>query len=315
MTPHHAHIEPTTLCNLQCRSCNNDGLPPRRRGHLSLSALKSLIEKNRFLKDVSLIGLGEPLLNPELADMAAYLHEEGIVARTGTNGMNLHKADLEKLLSSVVELVVSFDSADEQSFHEIRQGADFKQIIKNVEKAVAVKKKHGLPVLLSFQTVISKKNFHLLEEIPPLASAVGVDKMRFSAAVQYNPHTEHTENNPAYEKIRERIKSLGKNAEEEIPKENLKNNLKSLCDHYKLEFSFSGFDPRFRECWWPGKGIFITFDGYLTPCCMRMDPDVFNFGNLFHQSFEEIRQGDKYSRFLKFFEHGRCPEICNECPL
>ena len=119
----------------------------------------------------------------------------------------------------------------------------------------------------------------------------------------------------ASEKIRERIESLKKTPDEEISGKNLKYNLKSLCDHYKLEFSFSGFGPRFRECWWPEKGVFITFDGYVTPCCMRMDPDVCNFGNLFHQSFEEIRQGDKYSCFLKSFERGHCPEICKECPL
>lgn len=313
--PHHAHIEPTTLCNLKCQSCSNEGISSQRKGRLTLANLKKIVKKNRFLTDVSLIGLGEPLLNPEIADMAAYLKEEGIVSRTATNGMNLHKVDLAKLLRSIEELVISFDSNEKDSFQRLRSGADFEKIVKNIKMAVNMKRTNNLPVVFSFQTVISKNNLDRLAYIPPLARELGIDKMRFSAVVQYNPDYNFKNINEDYRKARERIQSFQEPFCGDGLEIGLQDQLKSICDSNQLQFSFSGFEPRFKECWWPGKGIFITYDGYITPCCMRMDPSVFNFGNLFQQSFDELRRGERFNSFINSFKNNLCPWICKECPV
>lgn len=313
--PYHAHIEPTTLCNLKCRSCNNEGLASQRRGHLTPANLRKLIEGNRFLTDVSLIGLGESLLNPEIAGMALYLKEEGIRARTCTNGMNLHKIDLEKLLGSIDELVISFDASEKDLFQRLREGADFEKIVENVKMAVDMKRARNLSVTLSFQTVISKENIDSLADIPPFARELGMDKMRFSAAVQYNPDYKSASINEDYRRIRKRIQSVQGPFRDDKLEIRLRDQLKSICGMNGLEFSFSGSSPRFLECWWPGKGIFITYDGFATPCCMRMDPTVFNFGNLFESSFDEIRRGELFKNFMDSFKNNLCPDICRECPI
>lgn len=312
--PHHAHIEPTTLCDLKCRSCVNEGLPAARKGHLALSDLKKIIEQNPFLKDISLIGLGEPMLNPELPDMAYYLKNKGLQTRTGTNGMNLHKVNLEKLLSSVDELVVSFDSDEKNSFESIRTGSDFGQITGNIKKISRLKKSRKLSFILSFQTVISKENLSRINRIPPLAKSLGADKVRFSAAVQYNPVYGSKTKEMDYEKIRGRIRSLQNEDNASELEKQIENKLKSICQELELQFSFSGFKPRYKDCWWPGNGIYVTYDGFVTPCCMRMNPAVLNFGNLFHQPFDEIKKGNEYTDFIDSFNLGSCHPVCKECP-
>lgn len=312
MYPYHAHIEPTTICNLKCVSCSNQSVPESRKGHLTLLELKELVEKNPFIQDVSLLGLGEPLLNPEIVEMAIYLHNRGIQSRIATNGMNLNSVDLEKLLPSIDELIISFDSNEQNSFEEIRKGADFKKIVKNIKEIVNIKKSKRLSLTVSLQTIISKMNIDRLDQIPPLAGELGIDKMRFSPAVQYNPEYNGKKNNGNYKEVRNRIKSIqGPNKKFANL---MRNKLESLCYRHNLAFGFAGFSPRFKDCWWPGKGIFITYDGYVTPCCMRMDPALLNFGNLFHQSFESIMEGDEYRRFINSYKKNSCPEICRECP-
>jgi len=312
--PYHAHIEPTTLCNFKCESCTNEMIPASRRGHLTLRDLRKLVEKNVFLKDISLIGLGEPLLNPEIGTMLAYLKDRGIPTRTATNGMILDQVDLGKILANVDELIISFDSDERESFEVMRKGANFDRIVSNVQKAAHLKKTRRIPVTLSLQTVISRTNLPRLSFLPPLAKKMGMDKIRFSSAVQYNPNYRCGNENDAYGKIRRRIRSIQGDPREQDLAPGLKNSLQSICDALGLQFSFSGFSPRYQKCWWPAKGIFITYDGFVTPCCMRMDPTVLNFGNLFQQTFDEIRDGDAFEDFMRSFRQGLCPEICKECP-
>ncbi|MDA8233932.1 MAG: radical SAM protein [Clostridia bacterium] len=113
--PVHAHIEPSTLCNLRCVSCPNIFLPPERKGVMSLDRFREILDKMLFLKDISLLGLGEPLINPDLLNMAREARMRGITARTVTNGMLLNKIDLESLVGYFDEFVISFVQTNEQT--------------------------------------------------------------------------------------------------------------------------------------------------------------------------------------------------------
>jgi MoaA/NifB/PqqE/SkfB family radical SAM enzyme len=67
------------------------------------------------------------------------------------------------------------------------------------------------------------------------------------------------------------------------------------------------------RCQWPFHGCNITWDGFVSPCCLQPDPDLLNFGNLFESDFEMIWQSSSYRDFRARVKADREP-ICVECP-
>ncbi len=312
--PYHAHIEPTTYCNIKCENCINDTVQVERRGHLSINTLKDILKMMPFIRDISLLGLGEPLMNPEILDMLEFIKSEGIACRIATNGMLLDKIDIMKLLNSIDQCIISFDAATKEKFEEIRKGSDFDRIIKNIKGLVEKRNKNRLSTEISLHTVITKNNLEEVLSIPEVAAKLGIDRLRFVMAVQYTQWSvvsgQWSENLEPRPQIPD-PKILIHDAE--IEKE-LMRTLNDRCERYNLGFSFTTSEKKFQTCWWPNGGIYVTYDGFITPCCLRMDPVVYNFGNIFKNSVDEIFSGEKYQGFRMSFKEGRVPDICSTCP-
>jgi radical SAM protein with 4Fe4S-binding SPASM domain len=71
--------------------------------------------------------------------------------------------------------------------------------------------------------------------------------------------------------------------------------------------------PKRRACTFLDGQPFITWDGYLTPCCLRPNPTVFNFGNVLTDGLKAVMQGEKYQSFITSMKEGKFPEICQGC--
>lgn len=297
--PYHAHIEPTTYCNLECENCINGTVPKERMGHLSITALKYILNMIPSIKDISLLGLGEPLMNPELPNMLEFIKSRDIVRRIATNGMLLDKIDTVRLLNSLDQCIISFDAATKEKFEEVRKGSDFDRIVRNIKGLVEVRNKNKISAEIFFHTVITKNNLVDVVDIPEMAAELGVDKVRFVMAVRYTLQIPNPE-----------FQISNRDLERE-----LMNSLSDKCKRYNLGFSFTTSEKKFSTCWWPNGGIYVTYDGFITPCCLRMDPSVYNFGNIFKDSIDVIFNGEKYQGFRRDFKEGRAPDICSNCPV
>ncbi len=67
----------------------------------------------------------------------------------------------------------------------------------------------------------------------------------------------------------------------------------TIIDNQRSKFEVKGLSvehksiiKRKKTYHWPFTSCFLTCDGYVTPCCIRQDPSVFNFGNIFKMPFE-----------------------------
>jgi MoaA/NifB/PqqE/SkfB family radical SAM enzyme len=318
--PHHAHIEPTTYCNLRCENCINDTVGAERRGHLSLAVLEDILKMMPFIKDISLLGLGEPLMNPELLNMLEFIRSRDIVCRIATNGMLLDKIDVEKLLNCLNQCIISFDASTKDLFEDIRKGSDFDRILKNIKTLVETRNRNKISTGILLHTVITKKNLEDVKDIPEIAAKLDVDKVRFVMAVQYAQGARGKGNNPLNPPLLRGTKGVvipdpsllihDLELEGELMKI-----LNDRCKRYNLEFSFTTSEKKFSTCWWPNGGIYITYDGFVTPCCLRMDPLIYNFGNIFEDSLDKVFHGEKYQGFKRDFREGRMPDICANCPI
>jgi radical SAM protein with 4Fe4S-binding SPASM domain len=289
-------------------------VPSGRLGHLSIDTLKDILSWMPFIKDISLLGLGEPLMNPEILNMLSLIKSRNIACRIATNGMLLDRIDMERLLNSLEECIISFDAVTKTIFEEIRRGSDFDKVIQNVKDMVNIRDRKKILSKISLHTVITKNNLKEVLDIPEIAVELGVDKVRFVMAVQYtqwsvvsSQWSENPEPRPQIPDPKILIHDT------ELERE-LMNTLSERCKRYNLRFSFTSSEKKFHTCWWPKGGIFVTYDGFITPCCLRMDPSVYNFGNIFKDSVDKILSGEKYQGFRRDFREGRVSEICSNCP-
>ena len=60
---------------------------------------------------------------------------------------------------------------------------------------------------------------------------------------------------------------------------------------------------------------YVTFDGYLTPCCVRPNRHVFNLGNIASSRFEEVWNGSAAREFRNTHLQRTPNKVCDQCPL
>ena len=79
--------------------------------------------------------------------------------------------------------------------------------------------------------------------------------------------------------------------------------------------SFPGFEARLGRCRWPFSSLFISVEGHVTPCCIRMHREH-ALGNIFEvASLEEIWNGPDYRALRQAHLDGDTSNpMCGRCP-
>src|SRR5215218_7041567 len=123
--PHKLQVEVTASCNLRCRMCivrYRPALP--RSASLSLERFRRLLDEMPDLTDVSLQGIGEPLLAPDIYDMVACAAEHGIRVGFNTNATLLTRRAAGRLIDAGLSwLCITLDGATKKTYEFVRDGA------------------------------------------------------------------------------------------------------------------------------------------------------------------------------------------------
>lgn len=128
--PVHLIIEPTNRCNLNCIMCNRQVMT-RPIADMDIDTYKKIVDEGvaNYIYSISLYSLGEPMLHPNIREMATYAKRMGVsYVDLSTNAM----FDMTPLLgTSLNELIVSIDG-DEKIFSEIRRGGNYTKVVNNL---------------------------------------------------------------------------------------------------------------------------------------------------------------------------------------
>ena len=283
-------FEPTTACNLRCPECPS-GLRSftRPTGNLRTELFEQVIDElAQNLVFLTFYFQGEPFINPNFLDMAAYAHKKGIYTATSTNAHFLDDATAERTVrSGLSRLIISVDGTDQETYSSYRREGDLEKVLHGARNIVKWKKKlkTRTPHLI-FQFLVVKPNEHQIPAIKQLAKKIGVDELRLKTAQVYEPRDDHPLI-PTIDKY-----SRYKRTEEGI---------------WKLKNTFS------NECWKMWHSCVITWDGKVVPCCFDKDAKHV-LGNLQNTSFKALWQGDAYNRFRTQLLQARTQiDICNNC--
>src|SRR5215211_4128033 len=176
--PTELQVEVTGACNLACRMCLVRYRPKlgKREGAMCFHTFKAIVDELPALEKVTLQGLGEPLLAPDLFRMIEYAAGRGIRMGFNTNGTFLTQERSEQLIRAGLDwLHVSLDGATAATYEDIRHGSRFDVVRTNVIALVETKQRleAELP-RLQLVFVAMRRNIRELLQLVRLASKWGV---------------------------------------------------------------------------------------------------------------------------------------------
>ncbi|MHA1273711.1 MAG: radical SAM protein [Promethearchaeota archaeon] len=296
-------IEPTKYCNMTCPMCPNSYMNDNEKGNMSYEDFIKIMKQFPLIKWVKLQGLGEIFLNPDIIKMIRYLKNRDVIVGFADN-CTLFK---QKLINTLLDLKVDFinfslDTLNPQLFKKIRGVNLFKIVKNNIEKFAETRNnnpkfKH---TKLFINMVLNNENFHELPDMVDFAYKIKIDGVIASL-----PQIKYLEEQQDYLKKTTNLIQNNYNHYFQIAKDKAKK--------YGIKLRKSSLDESFvYSCYWNFTRVYITWDGYITPCCHIENPKLFNFGNILQNSFKKIWNSPKYRYFR--INHFDPKSICKLCP-
>lgn len=166
-------------CNSRCVSCD---YWKHGRADLDFAAVNRILPSlERLGTEVVLISGGEPLLNPEWAQIAALLAEQGLKVWLLTSGLSLakHAARAAMLFDAIT---VSLDGTDGRTYAAIRGVDAFDAVCRGIRAAV------GANAVVTLRVTVQRGNFRQLPDFVALGRALGVAQISFLAVDVANAH-------------------------------------------------------------------------------------------------------------------------------
>lgn len=162
--------ELTRRCNLACVHCRASAEFGPYRGELSTKEIFRVMDEiASFSKPVIILTGGEPLLRPDLFDLASYGSSKGFRMVMATNGTLFSEEVVQKIKDSGIQRIsISLDGPTAEthdSFRRVR--GSFEGSLRGIEMA----KRGGIEFQIN--STITKINLHLLPDLLELAKALG----------------------------------------------------------------------------------------------------------------------------------------------
>ena len=181
----------TNKCNLNCLHCR--GMAPKE---LDGDKVLKVAEQIPSLKpEWVIIEGGEPLLRQELFEVIEIIHRGGIRIHLISNGMFLDENIAERLAEFEVNLMISIDGADKESYEAIRRGASFQKL----KESVAIANEYK--ILDSCPVTIGKHNYEQLGKIFKFAQEIGYKKITFLGLKPCKDYEKYVLNGEQYKDI------------------------------------------------------------------------------------------------------------------
>ncbi|HEX6238861.1 MAG TPA: radical SAM protein [Acidimicrobiales bacterium] len=320
-------VEVTGACNLACRMCLVRYRPAldRETAAFPLDRFEALLDRLPALEEVTLQGLGEPLLHPDLPGMVAAASRRGLRVGFNTNGTLLTHARIDALLDAGLSWVhVSVDGATAATFERIRDGARLRQVVRNLRRLVEHRDaRGGAPPHVQLNTVLMRSNLAELPDVVRLAADIGVDRMWLQALSHDFSDTGGDVTYVAIRGFTETEAVWGDGQGEAGPVSEARRVAAELGLDLRLPDqpdppADGSPDPDTTgepvlPCDWPWTGMYVTHDGKVQPCCMVMGDDRVVLGDLRTEQVDDVWRGRAYEEFRRALCSDEPPDVCRGC--
>ncbi len=169
----------TDRCNSRCVTCD---YWRHGRTDITLESVRCLLPSLAQLQtQVVLLSGGEPLLNPEWAQISQLLRANGLQVWLLTSGLSLLK-HAQRAAALFHSITVSLDGTDAKTYAAIRGLDAFDRVCEGISAAAAL----GAPP--SLRVTLQRANFRQLPQFVVLAKRLGARSISFLPVDVANPH-------------------------------------------------------------------------------------------------------------------------------
>ncbi len=302
--PHSLDVEPIDICNFACDHCQVTHWKRKLATRLNPERFRAILRQVPRIRQITLQGMGEPLLNKSLLDMLTEADGRGIATQITSNGSIYTNSIAKRLLAlRRVTLTFSIDGATAATFEAIRVNGKFQAVIEHITDLTRRRDGRSWP-RIEITTVATARNIHELPDLVRLAKKLGADSLT----------------------IRSRLTDFGKDEMQDsiVPinisrgsrrAEQLLNEAKSAGAAIGMPLVITR-GPRYssaRRCRWPWNSAYIAANGDVVPCCMIGDSGVVKMGNVFAEPFSQIWNNDKYRTLRRRIANDDIPNYCRSC--
>lgn len=304
--------EVTRTCNLSCIHCRAAAVDKPYENELSTEECRQVLDEiASFAKPIIILTGGEPLLRPDIFELASYGNSLGLRMTMAPNGTLVTREAARKMVKVGIQRIsISIDGATAQSHDAFRRvpGA-FEGAMRGIRNA----REAGLPFQIN--TTITAQNIHELESIQKLAVDLGAAAHHIFLLVPTGRGKnleEQAINAEQYEKTLHWFYEQ----RDQVPLQ-----LKATCaPHYyrilrqrarrdgrKVDMATFGLDAMTRGCLGGTGFCFVSHVGQVQPCGY-LEVDC---GNVREQSFREIWEASPV--FLKLRDYKALEGKCGRC--
>lgn len=301
--PQLLNIAITDMCNLGCRHCPRtyddsidlDQLDPER-----VKAIIDEVSPQTAQIQIS-AGLGEPLLYDGVFDVIKHAKNQNMRLRMMSNATVLDEDKANRLLDLDIDhLAISLDGATAETYEKIRVGADFENVISNVDRFCTLKDERGVAVDTQLSPVLFVgENLEEMPRFVELADEIGVDKVGFNDLIP-SPEMEgistknlDTAGPDEMEHIKEVFEETRRRAEE-------------LDVGLKLPT-----EEEVSACNEPWHMLTVTTKGKVRPCCTG--PWGTFVGDLVEDGVDEIWRGEAFVQWREQMLSDNPQQACVDC--
>lgn len=312
-------LEITTACQLRCPQCARTFLNVPAR-HMALSELKRLLEKIPQALHITIVGLGEPLLHPELGEILKLLKKQQLRVSLVTNVMELSGENTQLLTDVLLDSITfSLDSTDPKILARMRPGARLSTIVRNIEEFMAVRASKAPSLSVSLFCVLRQDTVSGLADLSELAAQNSIPAIIVSDLNFAENHSLSLSASSKRKKLEEDLwKEMRRAASYGVVllRPNILDEVVPDLDWPYARLT----DPkqlfknghRHEKCLAPWRTLVVRVDGSVNFCnCTPLR----QAGNLVgNGSLKEIWKGRELQEFRKNLYYGPIPAECRVCP-
>jgi MoaA/NifB/PqqE/SkfB family radical SAM enzyme/pimeloyl-ACP methyl ester carboxylesterase len=178
--PVFANIEITTLCNFSCRHCARTIQQPVEE-IMPIERFESLLDRLPSAYRVTLVGLGEPLLHPQLDEFIALAKARGRRVGLVTNAQLLTEQRAAEIVAGGLDSIVfSLDAAEQALLSELREGSDLAAIERGIRNFCCQAENAARPISRAVFAAVSGASLNGLENLINKVSGFGVHVLMLS---------------------------------------------------------------------------------------------------------------------------------------
>ncbi|MCZ7357392.1 MAG: radical SAM protein [Candidatus Methanoperedens sp.] len=291
--PYVIQIEETNKCNLNCPMCYRL-LQNRKFGEMDYENAKKIVDQFPYLLWISWGGWGEPLICKDLFKIIDYCNVKRIGTGFISNGTFITDDNIEKIINSkFLRMGISIDAVNPT---KIRNYKDFEKIKENIQSLTKSTTFYKKNMPLRFVTTLMKENLDDLIDIIILAKEIGVKHVHIHGVGIYD------------DKLRR--------GKYDMPsKRNIEDMLKKLLIISKsqnIKITHVGLfedNNKVTLCKFPWTTCFISWDGFVHPCCMNLTK---SFGNVLEIPFTDIWNNKDYQEFRQNMINRIPDKVCRD---